>query len=82
MGEAVLDNIEMYSKYGCMDKFMDSACFSTHATEEEKEEVNENNSIIDNYSADISVYGNMPDQFLNAIVEINILFNRYEREQK
>lgn len=82
MGEAVLDNVEIYAQLGCLDNTMNTACFLSQAAEEEKEEVNENNMIIADYYAEMSAYANMPEQFINRIKEINILFNRYESEQK
>lgn len=82
MGEAVLDNIKIYARHECLQSIMNTACFLSQATEEEKEEVSENNTIIASYSAEMSVYSKMPNQFVNRIREINILFNRYESERK
>lgn len=82
MSEAVLDNIAMYAQYGCMDDFMNSICFRSQASEEEKEKVDENNLIISNYGAELAVYDDIPNRLVNRIGETNILFNRYESEGK
>lgn len=76
MSAAVLENLDLYAGYECVDGFINKACFTTNATEEDRVLVSENDQVIRDYNSEIAAYANSPNNFIYSLVRINNLFDQ------